>query len=957
MSAPPWTARDRPENIGPSAPCQLRRRPRNADPRSDAGPGRALLAGSPLRGGLPGSGLLRRLRSRRGLRGRRSGGLLRCCRLLRGRLLRRRLLRGGLPRRGALGPLLGEQLGAPLRGQRFQDVGPAQRRVGLAVGDVRPEPAVLDHHRLAGDRVGAQLLERRLGRGPATLLGLGVDRLGLGQRDGEDLVLRPQRAGIGALLQVRAVAAVLRGDLRAVLGGADRTRQGEQLERIVEGDRLQVHRGEQRGGPRLGALGGVLGQHLGDVRAEPAGLRHDRVPRPGVQAQGPLLAHRARQQVTGHLDGQLVGRQLVGDVRPLLGGDLLHVRAVATDAHHDAGVHVADREGRQRPGVDVAELVDQIVQAGVVEVVGARLTAPVEVVQHLEPLGLAAGDLVEVLLHLGGEGVVDQLGEVLLQQPGDGEGEPGRHQGGALLEHVVAAGDGPDDRRVRRRPADLELLELGDQRRLGVAGRRLRLVALGLDPGDVDRPALGQLRQPALGVVGHPVVDRLDVGLEEAGEGDGAAAGDEGAGLPGGRGRPQGDRHRLAAGVGHLGGDGAHPDQLVEPEPVTRQPGLPWRTEGRPGRADGLVRLLGILHLGGVEPRLRRHVVGAVELGGLGPGGPDRLAGQLDGVGTHVGDEATLVQLLGDRHGPLGGEAELATGLLLQRGGAERGVRVADVRLGLDRDDPHRGRLQTGGQRPGAGLVEVDERLGGLPALGGGLLEGAVGVEVAALGDPPTVDRGESGRERLRCGVGAGVQGGLEVPVAGGAEGDPLPLPVDDQPGGDRLHPARRQPRHDLLPQHRGDLVAVQAVEDATGLLGVDQIGVDVARVGDGVLDGVLGDLVEHHPADRHLGPELLLQVPGDRLALAVTVGGEVDVLGALECFLQPAQGRLLVGRDDVERDEAALDVDTGAGPLLALVLGGDLGGTGGQVTDVPAAGLDDVARPQVSLDLGGLGR
>ena len=48
--------------------------------------------------------------------------------------------------------------------------------------------------------------------------------------------------------------------------------------------------------------------------------------------------------------------------------------------------------------------------------------------------------------------------------------------------------------------------------------------------GGVHPLSLGQLRQPALGVVGltaGQLVDGLDVGLQEAGEGDGAAAGRE----------------------------------------------------------------------------------------------------------------------------------------------------------------------------------------------------------------------------------------------------------------------------------------------------------------------------------------------------------------------------------------------------------------------------------------------
>ena len=66
----------------------------------------------------------------------------------------------------------------------------AQRRVGLAVGDVRAEAAVLDHHRLA--RHGSLPSSRSGGaaaaRAPA-LLGLGEDRRGLVEGDREQLLL------------------------------------------------------------------------------------------------------------------------------------------------------------------------------------------------------------------------------------------------------------------------------------------------------------------------------------------------------------------------------------------------------------------------------------------------------------------------------------------------------------------------------------------------------------------------------------------------------------------------------------------------------------------------------------------------------------------------------------------------------------------------------------------------
>ena len=78
----------------------------------------------------------------------------------------------------------------------------------------------------------------------------------------------------------------------------------------------------------------------------------------------------------------------------------------------------------------------------------------------------------------------------------------------------------------------------------------------------------------------------------------------------------------------------------------------------------------------------------------------------------------------------------------------------------------------------------------------------AGGGEVTALGDPAAVDGDEIGGERARLVAVALLRRGelgLEVGVASRAEGDPLAFPVDDQPGGDRLHAPGGQLGHDLL--------------------------------------------------------------------------------------------------------------------------------------------------------------
>ena len=197
----------------------------------------------------------------------------------------------------------------------------------------------------------------------------------------------------------------------------------------------------------------------------------------------------------------------------------------------------------------------------------------------------------------------------------------------------------------------------------------------------------------------------------------------------------------------------------------------------------------------------------------------------------------------------------------------------------------------------------------------------------------------------------------FDVPVAGGAERHPGPLALDQDAGGDALHPAGGQLRHDLLPQHRGDLVAVEPVEDAAGLLGVDKPLVDLARVVDRRPDRLRGDLVEDHPPDRDARLEGLQQVPGDGLALAVLIRREVELAGVLQQRLELGDLRLLVRGDDVERLETVVDIDAEAGPRLALDGGRDVCGVARQVADVADAGLDEVAVAEVAGDRAGLRR
>src|SRR5205823_3603835 len=162
-------------------------------------------------------------------------------------------------------------------------------------------------------------------------------------------------------------------------------------------------------------------------------------------------------------------------------------------------------------------------------------------------------------------------------------------------------------------------------------------------------------------------------------------------------------------------------------------------------------------------------------------------------------------------------------------------------------------------------------------------------------------------------------------PVFGRLEGLDLAFTLADDAHGDRLHAARRQAATDLLPQDWADLVADEAVEDAARLLRFVEIAIELLRIADGLLHRAFGDLVEQHAVDVFLVAlaEGFGDVPGDRLALTIRIGRQIDVLLAVQ--------HLVLG------SEVVLDVDT----QLAL----------GQVHDVPDRCLHLEVSSQILLE------
>jgi hypothetical protein len=106
------------------------------------------------------------------------------------------------------------------------------------------------------------------------------------------------------------------------------------------------------------------------------------------------------------------------------------------------------------------------------------------------------------------------------------------------------------------------------------------------------------------------------------------------------------------------------------------------------------------------------------------------------------------------------------------------------------------------------------------------------------------------------------------------------------------------------------------------------------------------------------LGFELVEEVPGDGLALAVLVGGEVELVGVLQQRLELGDVRLLVAWHDVVRLEAVVDVDRQPAPRLVLDLRRGVGGALRKVADVADGRLDDVVvAEEVTQHLGLLRR
>ena len=380
-------------------------------------------------------------------------------------------------------------------------------------------------------------------------------------------------------------------------------------------------------------------------------------------------------------------------------------------------------------------------------------------------------------------------------------------------------------------------------------------------------------------------------------------------------------------GGSHLAGDESIPDETIELELLRRQGvGDGVGSVGDIGRTDGLVGLLGAL-AGTVAVGRRGHEGLAIRV-------VDELARVVLGflrdihrVRSHVGDQSDEIsvaqvnafkQLLRNLHGAFRRVVQEAAGGLLESAGDKGRIRTLDARRAGDARNPvvHPLALQCGSQCVGE-LSRGYFRLGAIQA----------------------------GQVRLQFGRRGvlGAENGIEIPVFDRLEGLDFTLAFHNQPQGDGLDSAGAGGLLHRMAEQWTDLVAEQAVQNAAGLLGIHQRLLDLAGVLEGVLDCILRDFMIGDSVEGPLGivAKVVLEMPGNGLAFAVRVGGQVDFIRLLGLGAQFADDVLPLGGQHIVRLEIMGEVHA---EVFAVR----------QVADMANGGFHGDPRPQQLAD--GLG-
>ena len=319
--------------------------------------------------------------------------------------------------------------------------------------------------------------------------------------------------------------------------------------------------------------------------------------------------------------------------------------------------------------------------------------------------------------------------------------------------------------------------------------------------------------------------------------------------------------------VHHLAGHGALPNHLVELELVGRQKRLHAFGRAVHGRgADGFVRFLCVFGFGFVHARAVRQEIRADFFVDVMADFGERVFGQGNAVGTHVGNQAdgalshvdAFKKLLRGAHGAVGGKAQFAHGVLLHGG---RGIGCGGFARGfLFRHFGHAGFL----------ALQCDQNRG----LGGFVWQREL-LQFVAL--PLREFGGKLGA--------AFVAVQMHGPIFLRFKGADFVFAFANQPQRRALYAPGTQTAPDFLPQQRGQIKADQIIQRTARLLRVHQMNVQAARRFQSSLHPFGRDFMEHHALyflfhilHAALGFQNFGNVPRNRFAFPIRVGGQVNV-------------------------------------------------------------------------------
>ena len=533
--------------------------------------------------------------------------------------------------------------------------------IGLAIGGIRTEASVLDHDGgpFEFDDV-LEGLDRWLGCRSASLLRLCQQRPAALFIHDERIISLGKATSFFSRLDVETVATIEDSDLFAFDGRATGTTlfQLQQLNRNFGGDILRLHLLQQR--CELGFLF-RLGISALDIGAEATALDEDGFAG-GTALPDRFILASSRFHDFAHLtEVEIIGAQLLWNVASHL--PCFEVGAVSADPENDFQVTELPWISGSKGHREAADLrwID-VLEAGLEESFESfRSIARPEGLQILPAISLSLGDLVEVVFHLLGETVFDDVSEVLFHQSHHGKGGPGRDQRLVLAKGVCRRLDPVDDRCIGTGATDAAFFHLLDQPRLGVASNRLGSVLFWIQFCHLDR--FTDSHRGEDGLLGSSGIDPEESRIVDHGASRLIA-------------RRIGmvfldlDDDGSAGRRFHLGSHGTFPDQVVEAPFILTDLFRDFFRIDEICRANRFMFTAGTLRKGLEVPWcmfLRSEPLVDQVLDRL-----QRFRGEHVVVGTDVGDVSLLEQRTGRAHRSGRGISESITRFLLQSTGDER---------------------------------------------------------------------------------------------------------------------------------------------------------------------------------------------------------------------------------------------------------------------------------------------